>query len=111
MSPTVAERMIARLGEQVTLRRVNGPGVFVSVSLKGYSTTFAGQPNDTPGGVQQFRQQWIISEKEIRAQGWPGPPRRGDEIIAQGSTSRVLSVDARKISENVAMFWLQTDGQ
>lgn len=95
----------------VTLRRVTGPSQYTSVRVRAVMSTPAGQSDMLPGGVKQFRQQFIISNKDILAVQWPGEPRRGDQVVTDaGSTSTVQSVDSRKIGDELAMFVLQTTG-
>lgn len=111
MTPDIAEEMIDRLGETMTLRRVSGPSIFVSVQVKGVTSQRPVLRDETPGAVKQFLGQVIISNREIAAAQWPGPPRRGDQIISGGRTSTIQSCDTRKIGEDIAMFWLQMDGR
>jgi hypothetical protein len=108
----MAADMIDLVGETVTLRRVTGPSTFVSVKVKAKMSTFVRQRDVEPGAVKQFYQQFIISNREIAARQWPGPPRRGDQIVtSERAISTVQSCDVQKVGDVIALFVLQTTGE
>lgn len=111
MNAGIVQRMIDHRGEAVTLRRVSGPSLFISVQVQAVLTQRAAQTGEAAGGVAQFQQQATISDREIAAAQWPGPPRRGDQIITGSArTITVTSVDTRKVGETAAMHVLQLAG-
>ena len=81
-------------GEQVTLTR---PGTTpVSVTCWAKVTVF--QPQEIGGGVMQGDRHVILSNFEIAANAWPGPPRRGDVVIIAGKQTTVQSVETLALS-------------
>lgn len=63
-----------------------------------------------PDQQVQVRRQLHIADTEIAASGWPGPPRKGDRVIANGATSTVDFCDTRRKGAAVAMHVLTITG-
>ncbi len=99
---------IDRVGKPATLRRVAGPGRFVSVTLKAVWRGY--QPQELAGGIVQGDREVRIGNAEIAARKWPGPPRRGDQMILEGRTFTVMAADSPNIGETTAMHILQVRG-
>lgn len=63
------------------------------------------------GGVWQMQRTIRISDAEITAQRWPGPPRRDDWVIlADGSQHSVLGCDTRGLQGIAAVHILTVLG-
>ncbi|WP_419900778.1 hypothetical protein [Roseomonas sp. USHLN139] len=110
------QRRLERDGEPVTLRRAVAPpaappadqpkrwqdwgwggGSAAEVECSGLIST--GTPVQLVGEVWQVRRQVILGQAEIDEAGWPGPPRRGDQLeMADGSTHAVDACDTRRIA-------------
>jgi hypothetical protein len=108
MNVSTVANAIARVGKAATLRRVTGPQTFVSVGVKVVVRAY--QPNELQGGIVQGDRQARISNAEIDARQWPGPPRRGDQLILDGRTYNVQGVDSPNIAEDTAMHIMQVRG-
>lgn len=90
---------IARRVTQVTAKHGDG-----SMTLRRTGQTdlvvkgkrFGSSEEDTGNTTAQSLQTVRIGNVEIEAAGWPGPPRRTDQIIIGGRTLIVRHVDSRK---------------
>lgn len=98
--------MLTSRGRSVTLRRVGSPNTDVACMA------MIAQKDDVPesGGVSQYRRQITISNSEIAAASWPGPPRKGDQVIADGKTMTVQAVLVQKVGTETIMHRLETLG-
>lgn len=108
MNPGATTAMLARYGETVTLRRPTGQGMFTDVSCAARVDHF--QPHEIAGGVVQGDRQVILSNHEIEAANWPGPPRRGDQIVIGGRTTTVQGVDTVAIGDRTMRHNVQVRG-
>lgn len=99
--------MLESRGQVVTLRRLgNSPPDEVECTGKidgDAAASLAGQ-------AAQFRRRVIISDVEIAASGWPGPPVRGDLVIADGARMAVMAVDTVVIGTETVMHRLELLG-
>jgi len=111
MTPT--RRQLLRTGQPATLRRMSGTGnsrtaqdVAVTAVVRGY------QPQElAPGsGLQQGDRMVIITDHEIAAAGWPGPPRRGDHLVLGGVQTSVQAVETRHLGAAVDRHILAVRG-
>ncbi|MDP3417855.1 hypothetical protein [Falsiroseomonas sp.] len=105
------DRSLARSGQSAVLRRVIGTGeaqTFADVTLRTFIRDFA--PADLPQGLPQGTSEVRISNTEISAAAWPGPPRTGDRLIANGRTRVVEACETRRKGEAIAMHVLQVVG-
>jgi hypothetical protein len=100
--------MLTRYGEIVLLRRPTGNGQFTNVSCAARIDQF--QPHELTGGVVQGDRKVILSNREIEAAAWPGPPRRGDQIVIGGRTTTVQGVDTASIGDRVVRHDIQVRG-
>lgn len=100
---------IEREGQTMLLRRFAGKnrGRF-DVGVKGVVRGY--QPSEIAGDIQQGDREVRISNAEIAARHWPGPPRRGDRLRIDGAWVNVESNDARKLREDYAMHIMQVRG-
>jgi len=100
---------IAREGALMTLRRVTGTGdVHFDVEVYGYDSQY--KPEEIVGEIAQGDIRVIISNREILARSWPGPPRRSDVVIIDGKPHRVMGNEIQSIGGEVVMHWLQVRG-
>lgn len=100
---------IERVGKTASLRRLGGrAGIWFDVDViavwRGYL------PNEFQGGIVQGDRHVTISDRAIAARKWPGPPRRGDQMILDGRTYQVLAVDSPNVGEETAMHIMQVRG-
>lgn len=107
---------IAREGRTVLLRRLSGPDTFFDVSLYAYGTDYHIDSRervggaDVAGGVVQGDRIERISNKEISERGWPGPPRRGDQIVIEGRNCSVRGVETKVVGGETVEHILQVRG-
>lgn len=98
--------MLSTRGQSVTLRRVGSPSVDVAcMAMITHEDDAVGT-----GGISQYRRQITISNSEIAAATWPGPPRKGDQVIADGKTMTVQAVLVQKVGTQTIMHRLETLG-
>lgn len=90
MSLTAAvQRAIARTGQPLTLRRIATGVAPVAVAVTGVVRGYA--PHELVGGIVQGDRRVVISNAEIAAASWPGPPRKGDQVV---DGTQVLTIQA-----------------
>lgn len=83
--------MLERRGRNLTLRRrVGTTAAFTDVSPRGYSRGFKAE--ELVGGIIQGDREVVISDAEIAAGNWPGPPRKGDVVVIDGTSATVQGV-------------------
>lgn len=78
---------LERGGRYVKLRRQTGRGLYIEVRCAARVTKW--QPEmrlqiEAAGGIAQGDRICVLSNREIIAAQWPGPPRRGDVVIIEG---------------------------
>lgn len=106
--PDDCAAMIAKYGESITLRRTATGAADIDVALKGVVASAA--PQQLTGNVVQQERQVRISNAEIAAAAWPGPPAVNDGIQIGGLWFKVGAVDTRKVSGAIAMHVLTVRG-
>lgn len=134
MTPAVCERLIARWGEACWIAR---RGIAPIAAVAGETLVVADDVAETyserdgtvlpvrgvlrdwrgetlRGAEMQGERSLILSDAEMRARGWPGPPRRDDEVLlSRGGALQALAVDeveTRRIRDGVAMHRLVLRG-
>ena len=107
---------VKREGRQILLRRLSGPDTFFDVTVYAYSTNYHIDSRervggaDTFGGVSQGDREERISNKEIDERQWPGPPKRGDQIIAEDKTYQVRGVETKIVGGEQVLHILNVRG-
>ncbi|MGC2853952.1 hypothetical protein ACM64Y_00620 [Novispirillum sp. DQ9] len=91
MTPARVAALIAAKGEGCTLKRTGQPDLSVRAFVRGY------KPEELVGGLIQGDREARISDAEIAAAAWPGPPRKGDLLVIGGKTAAVQGCDTRKV--------------
>ncbi len=102
--------MLTRYGETgvVLGRPVGAPPVFTEVTCVAFVRGY--RPDELVGEIQQGDREVRISNDEIAAASWPGPPRKGDRVTIDGKVWTVQAVDPRKVRETVAMHVITVRG-
>jgi len=103
--------MIDKYGQPITLRRTSAHGIYFDVETMAMITV----PkrlllNELVDGITQLNQRVTISNRDIERRQWPGPPRRGDQIIADGVTTTILEdPDTTQIGEKIVRhdMWMR----
>lgn len=89
---------LARSGETMTLRRPGG----ASVAVKGKRHQPKGATGDELVGMAtQAMRRIIISNAEIAANAWPGPPKNGDLIIIDNKPYRLIDDANTQVHDGV----------
>jgi len=100
---------IEREGSPAVLTRLTGTGdIHFDVNLAAVSRGYA--PNEIVGEIIQGDREVRISNREILARQWPGPPKTGDQIALSGKSYRVRAVDRLEIGGETVMFVMQVRG-
>ena len=99
---------IEAVGMPATLRRIVSAGTFLDAAV--CAVRRGAGAAEGPGGVTQHDTDIRISNREIAAAAWPGPPRRGDRIVVAGQTFTVEAVDILDVSGVAAEFVLKVRG-
>jgi len=100
---------IYQVGESATLRRLTGTQqIPMSVELRAVIGGAAEQ--QMAGSAMQMDRQVIISNHEIAAKRWPGPPRRGDRLIAGRRSYTVEDVDTIVVDDVTVQHELRVRG-
>lgn len=112
----VAERVAQTLrehGEQVTLRRqLTDAPTFVDVAVWAKRIENLGTAGQAVADqVVQSTVRFRISDQEIAAAGWPGPPKAGDRIVAADATFALSKdADTRRDRGEIVMHILLASG-
>lgn len=102
---------IHREGSPAILRRSTGTGdVHFDVDIYAFHNAAADVP--LVGETSQTNMQVRISNREILAAQWPGPPRDADEIFLAGRTlpCRIVGVETLRVGGEVVQHVLQVLG-
>lgn len=101
-------RLVLRDGQPVTLRRIATGQAPVSVSLTAVVRGYA--PQELAGNLIQGDRHVILSNDEIAAAAWPGPPRKGDQLVIDGTTCSVQSCNTIRQGSAIARHDLVVRG-
>ncbi len=103
---------LQRFGRPMVLRRLaTGPGglqIPLDVTVFGRTKNFA--PHELVGGISQGDSEITITNAEIAAAQWPGPPKRGDKIVVDERTRNVESVEAKFLGSETLVYVCQVRG-
>lgn len=105
-TPESVYAMLTTRAETVTLRRLGAVPIDVLVLAK----IDDAQPTPLAGNMGQFQRRVVISDLEIAQEGWPGPPKRNDQIITAGKTLTIVASDPIVIGALTVMHRIQTLG-
>lgn len=100
---------IQREGSPATLRRTTGTGtVHFDVDVYAFSNNSA--PVPLVGETSQANKEVRITNRDILARQWPGPPRDADTIFLAGRPYRIADVETLTIGGEVVEHVLQVRG-
>jgi hypothetical protein len=105
-TPESVYAMLTTRGEEVTLRRLGTPPIDVELLAK--IDDASEQP--LASNMAQYQRRVVISDLEISQAGWPGPPKRNDQIIAHGQTLTIATNDPVVIGSQTVMHRITTLG-
>jgi hypothetical protein len=104
MTPARLTAIIAAQGEACTLQRSGQTDLSVSAFVRGY------RPEQLVGGLQQGDRQVTMTDSEIAAASWPGPPQKGDFVVINSKTTAVQDVESREVGGVTYMHVLTVRG-
>lgn len=99
---------LAKYGRDMVLRRrVGTTAVFVDITVKGVAQGF--RPDQLQAGVMQGDRTVTMSNAEIEATGWPGPPRKGDLLLIDGQQTAVQGCETKYLGGAVLahVLWVR----
>jgi hypothetical protein len=99
---------IWREGETITLQRVVTGQAPASVTCLAMVREY--RPNELVGDLQQGDRLVLISDAEIAAAGWPGPPQRGDQVLTGDGAYTVQANNVTRLRGAVAKHMLTVRG-
>lgn len=107
--------LLEHYGETVTLRRITDAATQTGLDVCAKAVVRGYRAEELVGGIIQGDASITISDAEICAAGWPGPPLRDDKLFraaADGSqiALNVQTVDTRRVGDRVALHVLQVRG-
>lgn len=90
---------LARYGRPMTLRRRLTSTTFNDVTVSGVQQDY--RPGELLGGIAQGDSRVTISNAEIAAAAWPGPPKKGDFVAVDGRTLAVQGCETKYLGTTV----------
>lgn len=103
---------LQRFGRPMTLRRhAVGPNALMvplDVTVHGRAKNY--QPHELVGELRQGDSEITITNAEIAAAQWPGPPRTGDKIVVDGRTRNVEFVEPKYLGAEVLVHVMVVRG-
>lgn len=98
--PASVRRFVLQHGQPLTLHRIATGTAPVSVSLTGVVRGY--QRQELAGNLIQGDRRVIITNHEIAAAEWPGPPRKGDQVEIDGAPTTVQSCNTQYLGATIA---------
>jgi hypothetical protein len=93
-------RQVLRHGQAVTLRRLSGTGGSQTATDVACTAVVAwlGSADLVAGsGLMQGDRRVTITDHEIAAAAWPGPPRKNDRVVIAGAVTAIVApVETRR---------------
>lgn len=108
--PTIQsiQAAITREGQSVTLRRIATGTAPVAVTCQAMVRGY--RPAELVGGIVQGDRRVVISNAEIAAATWPGPPRKGDQVVIEGKVTTAQGVETVQLRGEDAKHILAVRG-
>lgn len=97
-------RVIIGAGEAMTLKRSGQSDLAVRGRQRLY------QAQEIVAEIQQGDREVRLGDLEIAAAAWPGPPKKGDQLVIAGHTTTVQSVETRTLGGATCMHVLRVRG-
>lgn len=96
----------------MTLRRNSRGvgGILVPLEVVVYGVAKGYTPQELVGAIIQGDTQITITNAEIAAAQWPGPPKIGDKIIMDGREKNIQAVEQKFLGSEILVFVCQVRG-
>jgi hypothetical protein len=103
---------LLRFGRPMTLRRTtlhdDNTTTNQDVTVYGHTTGYS--PSPLVQEVTQGMTGVTISNKQITAAGWPGPPAKGDVMLFDNRRTVIQSVEPKYLGATVLVYQLEVQG-
>ena len=104
----VTRRLVARDGQAITLRRIATGQAPVDLSCTAVVRDY--RPHELVGSLDQGDRQVIITNDEIVAAAWPGPPRRNDRVVMDAGVFTVQAVNTAQLGATIIRHTMTVRG-
>lgn len=106
---------LLRFGRQMTLRRQTlvagaAPNNQVPLDVAVYGVTKNYAENEIIGTIIQGDTKVTITNTEIAAAQWPGPPKPGDKMVIDGKPRTVGAVEPKYLGTGILVYVMQVTG-
>lgn len=102
---------LTRFGRPMVLRRTKlSPTGLVPLDVTVYGTADGYVPKVLVGSIAQGESLVVISNTEIAAAQWPGPPIKNDELIIDGKPRTIGSVDPKFLGPDILVYICRVTG-
>lgn len=103
---------LRRFGRQMTLRRNTATpgGASVPLDVLVYGRTKNYGPQELVGSIVQGDTEVTISNAEIAAAQWPGPPKKDDKFVFEGRIGNVQAVEPKYLGTEILVYVCQVRG-
>jgi hypothetical protein len=103
---------LLRFGRPMTLRRptLNSNGTTTNTDVTVYGHTVGYSPSALVESVTQGNTSITISNTQIAAAGWPGPPKKQDVLIFDSRRCVIQSVEPKYLGTTVLVYQLEVRG-
>ncbi|MDR3474435.1 MAG: hypothetical protein P4M09_22530 [Devosia sp.] len=98
---------LAADGEDVQLQRAGGQTA-ATLACRAFVRGF--KPAELAGGIIQGDRLVIISNSEIAAQAWPGPPKKPDSVVIAGRVTTIQGVETIRLGAVAVRHNIQVRG-
>lgn len=99
---------ILAVGMTATLIRLVTNAASITVTVAAVARSYTIQ--ELTGIIAQGDREVRISNREILAASWPGPPKRGDQITLASRACQIMGVETKHIINEAVMHVLQVRG-
>jgi hypothetical protein len=102
---------LRRFGRPVTLRRNSYSGATPTpTDVTVYAYVKGAAPSELIGKLKQFKSDVVISNREIAAATWPGPPKADDFLVIDGRPRTVVSVEPKYLGGEILVYAINVSG-
>lgn len=103
---------LQRFGRPMVLRRLApGPnGLQIPLDVTIYGTPKNYRPDELVNGITQGDTEVTLTNAEIAAAQWPGPPRKNDKIVIDGKTRNIEAVEPKYLGTEILVYVCQVRG-
>jgi hypothetical protein len=103
---------LLRFGRPMTLRRMtlNGDNSVTNNDITVYGHSTGNSPSPLVESITQGDTQVIISNAQIAAAAWPGPPRNQDILLFDSRRTVIQAVEPKYLGTTILAYLLTVKG-